>query len=78
MIKNKPTVTIYTEGACKGNPGLGGWGAVLRSGETEKHLKGGEKNTTNNRMEMLALISGLRYVKEMKILEKNYFLPLFL
>ena len=63
MIKNKPTVTIYTDGACKGNPGLGGWGAVLRSGETEKYLKGGEKNTTNNRMEMTAVIEALKALK---------------
>lgn len=69
MIKNKPTVTIYTDGACKGNPGLGGWGAVLRSGETEKHLKGGEKNTTNNRMEMTAVIEALKALKTTCLVE---------
>ncbi|MBY4677257.1 ribonuclease HI [Marinobacterium arenosum] len=52
-------VEIYTDGACKGNPGPGGWGAVLRYGENEKHLYGGEANTTNNRMELLAAIEAL-------------------
>ena len=50
-------VVIYTDGACKGNPGPGGWGALLRAGQAEKELYGGELNTTNNRMElMLSLI----------------------
>lgn len=53
-------VEIYTDGACKGNPGVGGWGAVLRFGKTEKELFGGEENTTNNRMEMTAVIEALR------------------
>lgn len=53
-------VEIYTDGACKGNPGVGGWGAILRSGETEKELFGGVANTTNNRMEMTAVIEALR------------------
>ncbi len=56
-------VEIYTDGACKGNPGPGGWGAVLRYGEKEKHLFGGEKDTTNNRMELLAAIEGLSALK---------------
>lgn len=56
-------VTIYTDGACRGNPGRGGWGAVLRYGETEKHIFGGEHNTTNNRMELLAAINALRHLK---------------
>jgi ribonuclease HI len=56
MTHHKPTpsvpyIVIYTDGACKGNPGPGGWGAVLRSGSHEKHIHGGEKLTTNNRME---------------------------
>jgi ribonuclease HI len=63
MTTSKPHVTIYTDGACKGNPGLGGWGAVLRSGGKEKHLCGGEKNTTNNRMEMTAVIEALIALK---------------
>ncbi len=63
MKSNKPSVIIYTDGACKGNPGLGGWGVVLRSGEREKHLYGGEKNTTNNRMEMMAVIEALKALK---------------
>ena len=52
-------VEIYTDGACKGNPGRGGWGAWLRSGENEKELFGGELNTTNNRMELKAVIEAL-------------------
>ncbi len=50
------TVEIFTDGACKGNPGPGGWGALLRYGERERELFGGEPNTTNNRMELLAVI----------------------
>ena len=53
-------VEIYTDGACKGNPGVGGWGAILRSGGTEKELFGGVPATTNNRMEMTAVIEALR------------------
>jgi ribonuclease HI len=52
-------VIIYTDGACKGNPGPGGWGAWLRSGEHEKELFGGEAQTTNNRMELRAVIEAL-------------------
>ncbi|MDR3413214.1 MAG: ribonuclease HI [Formivibrio sp.] len=52
-------VEIYTDGACKGNPGPGGWGALLRTSGHEKELFGGERNTTNNRMELLAVISAL-------------------
>ena len=52
-------VDIYTDGACSGNPGPGGWGAILRSGEHVKELSGGEANTTNNRMELTALIEAL-------------------
>ena len=52
-------VEIYTDGACKGNPGPGGWGALLRFGPTEKELFGGEPMTTNNRMELLAVIRAL-------------------
>ena len=52
-------VVIYTDGACKGNPGPGGWGVVLRSGSTEKELFGGEPQTTNNRMELRAVIEAL-------------------
>ena len=56
-------VQIYTDGACKGNPGPGGWGAWLKSGTTEKELFGGELNTTNNRMELTAVIEGLAALK---------------
>jgi ribonuclease HI len=56
-------VIIYTDGACHGNPGPGGWGALLVSGTHEKELYGGEAHTTNNRMEMMAVIEGLRALK---------------
>jgi ribonuclease HI len=52
-------VVIYTDGACKGNPGPGGWGALLRAGQAERELFGGAKNTTNNRMELTAVIQAL-------------------
>ena len=52
-------VELFTDGACSGNPGPGGWGAILRAKGTEKELSGGEKDTTNNRMEMMAVIAGL-------------------
>ena len=58
------TVTIYTDGACSGNPGPGGWGAILRYGEHEKELSGGEAMTTNNRMELTAVICALEALKE--------------
>jgi ribonuclease HI len=56
-------VRIYTDGACKGNPGPGGWGALLRSGEHERELFGGERETTNNRMELTAVIRALEALK---------------
>ncbi len=56
-------VEIFTDGACKGNPGRGGWGALLRYGEHERELCGGEKTTTNNRMEILAVIRALEALK---------------
>ncbi|MBO6509259.1 MAG: ribonuclease HI [Roseibium sp.] len=56
-------VTIYTDGACSGNPGPGGWGAILRFGEHEKELQGGEAETTNNRMELTAAIEALNALK---------------
>lgn len=57
-------VMIYTDGACSGNPGPGGWGAVLFYGEHKKEISGGEKATTNNRMEIKAVIEGLSLLKE--------------
>jgi ribonuclease HI len=57
------TVIIYTDGACKGNPGPGGWGAVLQFGDVEKEICGGEAATTNNRMELMAAIEALRSLK---------------
>lgn len=57
-------VEIYTDGACSGNPGPGGWGALLRYGDVEKELNGGELETTNNRMEMMAVIESLRALKK--------------
>ena len=56
-------VEIFTDGACKGNPGPGGWGVLLRYGETEKELWGGEADTTNNRMELMAAIQALESLK---------------
>lgn len=58
-----PLVEIATDGACKGNPGPGGWGAVLRFGTTEKELSGGEPETTNNRMELIAAVEALSALK---------------
>ena len=58
------TVELFSDGACKGNPGPGGWGVLLRCGEHEKSLCGGEQNTTNNRMELTAVIKGLEELKE--------------
>ena len=57
-------VCLYTDGACRGNPGNGGWGAILVYGKYEKEMSGGEPLTTNNRMELLAAISGLEALKE--------------
>ena len=62
-MSDKNHVVVYTDGACKGNPGVGGWGAVLRYGDHEKLLKGGEGLTTNNRMEMMAVIKALEALK---------------
>ena len=59
----KPKVVIHTDGACSGNPGPGGWGVILQSGHHRKELKGGEQLTTNNRMELMAAISGLEGLK---------------
>lgn len=60
---NNTAVEMYTDGACRGNPGPGGWGVVLRFQGTEKELYGGEAHTTNNRMELLAVIRGLEALK---------------
>ena len=57
-------VTVYTDGACRGNPGPGGWGAILRYGDNERELRGGEALTTNNRMELKAAIEALGALKE--------------
>ena len=57
-------VTLYTDGACSGNPGPGGWAAILKYGEYERELSGGEAQTTNNRMELLGVIHGLQALKE--------------
>jgi ribonuclease HI len=59
-----PTVEIFTDGACKGNPGPGGWGAILRSKGKERELSGGESPTTNNRMELMAAIEALKALKK--------------
>lgn len=63
MSKDPKQVTIYTDGACSGNPGPGGWGAILLYKETEKTICGGMKDTTNNRMELMAAIEALKQLK---------------
>jgi len=60
----KDKVSIFTDGACSGNPGPGGWGAILHFNGTEKELSGGERDTTNNRMEMMAAIEALKALKK--------------
>ena len=62
-MATEETVEIFTDGACKGNPGPGGWGAILRLGQHEKELWGGEKETTNNRMELTAAIRAIEALK---------------
>ena len=59
----KPEVELFTDGACSGNPGPGGWAAILRTGEREKELSGGDPATTNNKMELMGVISGLEALK---------------
>ena len=63
MSEGLTEVDIFTDGACKGNPGPGGWGVIIRAGAREKELAGGEKLTTNNRMELMAAIEGLNALK---------------
>ena len=63
-MANKPQVTIYTDGACSGNPGPGGWGVLLQFGNREKELSGSASKTTNNRMEITAAVMALRALKE--------------
>jgi ribonuclease HI len=62
-VPPRPKVVIHTDGACSGNPGPGGWGAILESGPHRKELKGGERLTTNNRMELTAAIQALETLK---------------
>jgi ribonuclease HI len=62
-------VSIYTDGACRGNPGPGGWGALIRYGEKEKSIYGAETNTTNNRMELMAAIQALTALREPCVVE---------
>jgi ribonuclease HI len=66
---NPDTIYIYSDGACKGNPGTGGWGALLVSGGHRKEISGGEANTTNNRMEMTAVIRALESLKRPSTVE---------
>jgi ribonuclease HI len=63
-LSELPQVEIFTDGACKGNPGPGGWGAILRSSGKERELSGGESPTTNNRMELMAAIEALNALKK--------------
>lgn len=62
-MSNEVPITVFADGGCRGNPGPGGWGAVLQAGEKEKELWGGEVNTTNNRMELTAAIRALEALK---------------
>ncbi|GAA4660381.1 ribonuclease HI [Bartonella pachyuromydis] len=64
MLSQQKIVEIYTDGACSGNPGVGGWGAILRWNGHERELYGGEAHTTNNQMELMAAISALKALKE--------------
>lgn len=64
MMTHSKFVELFTDGACRGNPGRGGWGVLLRYGDTEKKLYGAEVSTTNNRMELMAAIKGLQAIKE--------------
>jgi ribonuclease HI len=68
-VTDRPHVLIYTDGACSGNPGPGGWGAILRFGDKEKELHGGERATTNNRMELMAAISALEALKKPAVVD---------
>lgn len=67
--RSRPHVIIYSDGACSGNPGPGGWGAILRYGEHERELSGGEQNTTNNRMELTGVIRALQMLKDPCVVE---------
>jgi ribonuclease HI len=62
-MSTNETIDLFTDGACRGNPGPGGWGVLMRWRDHEKELKGGERDTTNNRMEMMAAIKGLESVQ---------------
>jgi len=66
-MEDKKIVKIYTDGACSGNPGPGGWGAILTYGDSEKEIYGGENATTNNRMELMAVIQALAALKKASI-----------
>ena len=68
---NLTEVIIYTDGACSGNPGPGGWGVLLRHNGKEKELSGGEAHTTNNRMEMMAVIEAVRAIKKPCLLKSR-------
>jgi ribonuclease HI len=62
-VSERPKIIVHTDGACSGNPGPGGWGAILESGAHKKEIKGGEAHTTNNRMELMGAISALETLK---------------
>lgn len=67
--QTRPQIEIYTDGACSGNPGPGGWGAILMSGSHRKELSGGEAETTNNRMEIFAAIAALEQLKKPSLVD---------
>jgi ribonuclease HI len=70
-LSERPHVVVHTDGACSGNPGPGGWGAILQSGAHEKELKGGDPHTTNNRMELMAAIAALEALKKPSMVEMH-------
>ena len=68
MITSKNKIIVYTDGACIGNPGLGGWGAIIIIKNIEKKISGGSELTTNNRMEMLAVIEALKFIESSSLI----------
>ncbi|HET8685157.1 MAG TPA: ribonuclease HI [Methanosarcina sp.] len=68
-MSNQPAVQLYTDGACRGNPGPGGWGCLMKYGDQQKEIYGGEESTTNNRMELTAAIEGLAALKKPSVVD---------
>jgi ribonuclease HI len=68
-VSERPKIIVHTDGACSGNPGPGGWGAILESGAHKKEIKGGEAHTTNNRMELMGAIAALEAMKNPSVVD---------